>query len=499
MNEPTLQQKTCGLMKNLKTTASKLLMSMPVAMVCGVCACVSSSSNTVVNEERVQHQKPLLENTLKHAQSLVLITVDTLRYDQVGAFQTHKALTPNIDSLSAFGVSFSSAFAQSTTTTPSHASLFTGVYLRDHKVFSNFEALADAPRTWAEIFAGRGFQTFAVVNMAHLNPEVSNLAQGFQTFKACEHVRKAHETVDVFLDWLDTARPQKFFAWIHLVDVHTPYNPPAPYDYLYYHDDKSTGRKTSLARIWPLLPDHVSDHPFFKEWLSGVTDVEWVLAQYRGAVSYVDDEIGRLQQALAERGKTQDVAWVLTSDHGESLGEHGMYFVHTGLYEPTVHVPLIMVFPGEPLKGRVVSDVVELVDVMPTVLDYFQLPVPAQVKGRSLWGMMRGQLQPPKVAWIDHAGRSLVAVRSKRYKYIKHLKDEQYQPSYPFIKGREELYDVYADPYEKHNLAQERPDVLEVLRKQAHTNIHMKPMYQAGQAHVSEETAEMLRSLGYVR
>src|SRR5690606_11786074 len=128
------------------------------------------------------------------------------------------------------------------------------------------------------------------------------LGQGFETFVKSGNMRRAGPSIDSFLDWLGAHGEQPFFGWLHLPAVHTPYSPPPPHHHFYYDDDERDPNKRSLARIWPTLPSHMSDHPFFRQWLSGITDLDWVLAQYQGAVTYVDDEIGRLVDALEERG-----------------------------------------------------------------------------------------------------------------------------------------------------------------------------------------------------
>lgn len=430
---------------------------------------------------------------------VVFITVDTMRADYLSCYGHARVLTPSFDRLASGGALFLQAISQSTTTTPSHASMMTSLYLQDHNVYSNFDALGPAPRTLAEILAGRGFSSFAIVNMRHLNPEVGGLAQGFGTYVKSGNLRRAGPTVDHFLGWLDELGEKRFFAWLHLADVHTPYNPPPPYDHFYYDDDERDPTKRSLARIWHLLPENMSDHPLFRSWLDGITDLDWVFAQYQGAVTYVDDEFGRLIDALESRGILGRTAIVLTADHGEMLGEQDMYFVHTGLYEPTVHVPLITYFPGAGRQGVSVREVVETVDILPTVLEYLGIPEPRGIRGRSLWPLIRGEIAPPRIALVEHAGRNLVALRSDKYKYVRHLRTNNVQPSYPFVEGREELYDLKADSFERRDLSQELPDVMRVLRRELGARRSEKLGLATGEAEITEETVEVLRSLGYVR
>lgn len=429
---------------------------------------------------------------------ILVITVDTLRADYLSCYGHARILTPSFDRLASGGQLFRQAFAQSTTTTPSHASLFTSPYLQDHNVYSNFEALGDKPRTLAEVLYGRGFATFAIANMRHLNPEVGNLGQGVETFIPSGNMRRAGPSIELLLEWLDRIGERPFFGWLHLADVHTPYRPPPPYDRFYYDDDERDPAKHSLSRIWSLLPTHMSDHPFFQHWLEGITDLEWVYAQYQGAVTYVDDEIGRLLDELEARDLLHRTAIVFTADHGESLGEHDMYFVHTGLYEPTVRVPLITYFPGAGRQGVQIKEVVELIDVMPTILEYFDIPAPKNIRGRSLWPLIRGEIEPKRVALIEHAGHNLVALRSDRFKYIKHLRNLHIQPSYRFTENREELYDLRNDPNEQHDLSRQKPDATRVLRRELQRRRRGKFDLDTGRAEINDETVEVLRSLGYV-
>lgn len=433
---------------------------------------------------------------------LVLITIDTLRADSLSAYGNAHVMTPALDRLSAQGALFARAISQSTTTSPAHASLMTSLYLQDHNVYSNFDALGDEARTLAEMLLGRGFATFGIANMKHLNAEVSNLAQGFTTFRRCDGRRTAEATVDEFLQWLDTVpETTHYFAWLHLADVHTPYSPPAPYDQLYYDADEGDPDEHSLAKIWPSLPEHMSDHPFFRRWLHGITDLRWILAQYEGAVSYVDEQIGRLQDELVRRGLDDDTGMIVTADHGESLGEHRMYFIHAGLYDATARVPLIMSLPGMPRVGIAVQEVVETVDVLPTVLEYLRVPLPhnARIRGTSLWPLLRGELVPDKTAYTEHAGGNLAALRTARWKYIRHLRDNDIIPVYPFVAGREELYDLLQDPDEQENVAKDHPDIVQTFRHELARKRDDKRVLGRGVATLTAESVEVLRALGYVR
>ncbi len=440
-----------------------------------------------------------LRNDGEKANGVILVTVDTLRADYLSCYGHTRILTPSFDRFASMGVIFRNAFSQASTTTPSHSSIMTSLYLQDHNVYSNFEALGDGAQTLAEIFKAAGYGTYALVNMSHLNPEVGNLAQGFQHFVRSGNARRAGASFEDLLKWIGEQNGKPFFAWVHLADVHTPYRPPPPYDRFYYDEDEHDPSETSMAKIWPTLPKEMSDHPSFQSWLSGITDLDFVLAQYQGAVTYVDDEFGRLLDALESKNVLSRTAVVVTADHGESLGEHGMYFVHTGLYDSTTHIPFLAWFPGDGRHGVQVRDIVESVDIFPTLLEYMALTPPEGIRGRSLWPLIRGGSLPAKNAFIEHAGHSLVALRSERYAYIRHLRNSYIQPSYPFTRDREELYDIQEDPHQLHDLSKDRQDLMTQFRGELERRRHGKLDLAPGKAEVTPETTDVLRSLGYVQ
>lgn len=433
------------------------------------------------------------------AQGVILITVDTLRADPLSPYGGAVRRTPNIERLASGSLLFEHAFSTCSTTSPAHASLMTSLYLEDHKVYSNFEALGTDPATLAQVFRAQGFATYAIVNMAHLNPDVAKLARGFDTYIRSGNQRGAGATFDHALQWLDQHPKQRFFAWIHLADVHTPYHAPTPFDTWFYQGDPRAPEKTSLKKVWPLLPLEMAQHPLFTQWLQGITDVDWISAQYRGAVSYVDHEIGRFLDQLEQRHKLEQTAVILTSDHGENLGEHQMYFVHTGLYDATVHVPLIAYFPDHTRQSHRISELVQSIDIMPTLLEYFGLAAPEHLRGRSLWPLIHGNPSEERTLFMEHAGHSQIAARTRRYKYIQHLRTQHFQPSYPFVKGREELYDLLQDPQEKHNLAAKQPHLVRQFRRQIRAYQQDQKSFQAGNASLDTETLESLQALGYVR
>ena len=432
--------------------------------------------------------------------NIVLITADTLRADMLGANGNREVRTPHLDKLAASGINFSRAYTNITTTTPSHATLFSSLFPRDHKAYSNTAKISEDILTIDEILQKHGWYTSAIVNMPWLNPDMSNIMQGMDEVERCKHIRKANQTNPWVLSFLDrqknTQRP--FYLWIHYVDNHTPYHAPGRYQKMYYpkNRDPRSKKYTSLQRAWKFFPTHHQDEPTFKRWLAGITDVDYVIGLNKGSVSWLDYHVGEVITRLKKNDMWDKTIFVFTSDHGESLGEHSIWFAHSGLFETTARVPLILRIPGGP-KGFKTDNLVQLADVMPTLLARVGINAPNDIRGRDIWPGLRKK-DSTRAIFIEHAGAQMTAVVTKRYKYIKHLKTKNYNPGYLLRKGREELYDLRKDPKERSNLVSKDPKRLSFLRKELERLKNQKGTdHEAQKAEVDSETEEMLRSLGY--
>ncbi|HJS75217.1 MAG TPA: sulfatase, partial [Vicinamibacteria bacterium] len=264
-------------------------------------------------------------------QNLLVITIDTLRADRVGAYGDSKARTPHIDRLAHEGVLFEQAVAQVPVTLPSHASLFTGLLPPTHGVRDNtYFRLDSRAQTLAETLKASGYETAAFV-AAFVLDGTFGLDQGFDFYD--DEVSGAATTTGTiaerrgelvsrsFVSWLEKRSSDRpFFAWLHFFDPHLPHAPPPPYE-----------------------------------------------ASYGGEISYVDEQVGRVLEALAAKGEGDDTLVVLTSDHGESLGEHGEKSHGFFVYEATLRVPLILK-SARSLPGEVrIAPPVRSIDILPTV------------------------------------------------------------------------------------------------------------------------------------
>lgn len=390
-------------------------------------------------------------------QRILLVTIDTLRADRVGAYGFKGAHTPTLDALAKDGVRFDTAISPVPLTLPAHATLMTGLDPDQHGVRHNAVfALEPAIPTLAERLRASGFGTAAFVGAFVLDQRFG-LARGFDVYddrigerRSGDAVvgfaeRPAGEVVDAFLAWLPTA-PDRFFAWVHVYDPHSSYDPPAGF---------------SLG-----FPGRL----------------------YDGEIAYVDAQLARLLDALGKRFDPAGTLVVVTADHGESLGEHGEPTHSYSLYEGTQRIPLIWSGPGF-RGGATVPDVVRLADIAPTLLASVGAEPFVAASGRDLHDVVRGGARAEPAysetlaTHFDYGWSALFAVRDGRWRYV--------QAPEP------ELYDLQADPRELRNLAAEQPDVArERAAWIAARRAAARPLGES--AELSADERARLQALGYV-
>ncbi|MBI3662085.1 MAG: sulfatase-like hydrolase/transferase [Acidobacteria bacterium] len=402
-------------------------------------------------------------------QNVLFITVDTLRADHLGCYGYKGVATPNVDVLAREGVLFERAIAQVPLTWPSHAAIFTGTY-PFHNGVQDFtgQPLSANFRTLAESFQAHGYATGAVVS-AFVLDRSWGLARGFDyyydTFPGRDFLqkdlglvdRKAGESVDKAIAWLEGNSHRPFFFWLHLFDPHSPYDPPEPYRSQY------------------------REHP------------------YDGEVAYVDSQLGRLFDWLKHRpqGLYENTVVVFLSDHGESLGEHGEQEHGFFIYDSTVRVPLI-IKPSARNKlapGRLPT-AVESISVAPTVLELvgIQDPIQKQFQSQSLLLLMTTRKgDTARTAYSE----TFYPFSSFGWSPLRGLHDSRYQ----FIEAPvPELYDFVQDPKEKDNLAPQNRDLTARLRAQLKQieSRYAPPLPASNAPGPNTEALEKLRALGYL-
>jgi arylsulfatase A-like enzyme/tetratricopeptide (TPR) repeat protein len=411
--------------------------------------------------------------------NIILITLDTTRADRMGFLGSQLGLTPNLDALARDAAVFTRAYAQAPLTPTSHATILTGTYPQYHQVDTFGAPLAKDLPYAPEILRARGYRTAAFVGSIALEPNppyAPGFDRGFETYDAGFHnegpgeeryrtvQHRGEEVVAHALAWLTKHPKGPFFIWIHLYDAHDPYDPPEPY-------------KTRYAS-----------------------------APYDGAIAYEDAAVGNLLRQLKLRGLYNGTVMAVTADHGESLGAHGEDTHGIFLYDETIQVPLLIKLPTKlPTKlpqasagGRRIEARVELVDILPTLLQAVGVEIPKEVQGESLLALMKAEDNPAMEAWRDRAAYAQTeyphtefgwsperSLRTGKYLYIQ--------------APRRELYDQEADPKADHDLSSSSAAVAGTLASQLQA-FRQKTTSQreAPKAALDPAAQEKLGALGYM-
>lgn len=452
--------------------------------------------------------KSVNDQSPKRIERFVLVIVDTLRADHVGAYGYPRQTTPFIDSLADRGVVFRNAFSVMPTTSPAHASLFTSLHPIQHQVMKNGHILDDTYLTLAEVLNEAGYRTAAFVGTDY-HFRVGHLDQGFEVFDEpvlSEETpyRQADETMDEVIRWLeaDSGNLERLFLWVHLFDPHRPYRAP----------ESSSDQFTRISRQQKiefgefLVKEHRLDPRAFGR--SGKKLLQWVDG-YDADVHFADAQIRRLYQFMEDAGLNSNCLWVLASDHGEGLGSHQWLLHGKLLYNEQIRVPLIFHDPAEPSPGAVVHELVETVDISPTLLEMAGVDVKAlepDIQGRSLVPLLSGAKDlPTKLAlaqrrayrrWSpeemwpsrEHESGEMFALQSLDFKYIYHTL------------GRNEFYDLAQDPLELINLSGRGLREETELRQRLQERLNqLADTDRRTPQSVDEESLEKLEALGYVQ
>ncbi len=454
----------------------------------------------------------------------ILVVIDTLRADHLGAYGYDRPVSPRIDALAADATRFENAISPAPWTLPSLATLMTSLYptvhgavrssdvwelswLTDPQGFDAVTRLEPSRTTLAEILKRAGFATAGFVQGAYPS-RVFGVAQGFDVY-ADNATPGMRFDIEDALAWLDRERPERFFLYLHTVEVHSPYAPIELNPFFaarwpkerraYFARAVEEERARFAALDFGSSAGSLVDGSLESiQALKGLApnapakDVEQLVALYDRGVAYTDHWIGHLLDQLRARGLLDASVLVVTSDHGEEFLEHGFLEHGRTFYDEMLRVPLIVRVPGEG-QGRVVTQQVGLVDVLPTLLDVLGVETPRAVQGRSLRPLLRGESLAAR-AQFGEAGMEPRerAVRTDGWKYVR-------RPG-----GREELYDLRADPGETDDRCARAPETCRELRGKLRTFLRESAALRratrlptAREAPVDDATRERLRSLGY--
>lgn len=435
---------------------------------------------------------------------MVLITVDTLRADRTGPYRRRSQATPNIAELARQGTLFEAAISPMQMTRPSHSSLFTSLYPRDHGVVNNKISLEPSFRTLAEVFRDHGYATAGFIGVSLLGPG-SGAERGFQhfDFPIATRTRSAEQVVAAAESWLvERPQPKPFFIWVHLFDPHTPYAPPSRFAPAAEGPIAEALPEASIERLIAIAEHHDGDLPR--------AAVERAVALYQGDIEYTDHWIGKLMETLEASASSDHTAIVLTADHGECF-ENGIFFEHSDcLYEGAARIPLIFRAKGRLPAGTRRSEVVEILDVGPTLLALADLPVPSVFAGRNLFD----EADPARdVAFLQHPLYSNIGVQNRQVRRLHKVMGVATRDvliseeliglrtrvwKYLLRGNQEELYHLPTDAIESRNVVSENRSVALSLRKQLEAWSRAHPQRHADVELINDELRATLEALGYL-
>jgi arylsulfatase A-like enzyme len=409
-----------------------------------------------------------------------------MRADRIGPRGELPSLTPAIDHLAAESDVWRKAYASSNNTNPSFLSVFTGLYAKRHGIYDLKTPLATEHTTLAEVFSQAGYRTLAVIAVRHLAPRTSGIGQGFETVVAPEGHFTAETVVDEAIRRLDRI-DEPFFAWLHLFDPHTPTLPGQP-----WASGLRNASRRGLAPGGEWIPFRLPGLRELSRGVRGHPDL------YDAEVAYLDRQIDRLYGFLEERGLLEDTFIVLFADHGESLGEHDLLHQHSGLYEPTIHVPLMIRWPDRHRhrrpevaaggQGRRFDGLVQTLDLFPTVLGATGLPVPDGIDAEDLYELGEAGRA---VVYAEHANRFGSAIRTARYKLVR-------MAGHPTLSDGDQLFDLENDPGETRDLAgRALPVEAQLAAALATWTADAKRRRPQQERRLAPEDLERLRALGY--
>jgi len=422
------------------------------------------------------------EQIASDAPNILLISIDTLRADALPPYGSSRDTAPAIKAMASEGVVFQRNWSQAPSTSPTHASMFTGVYPSEHGVMGTSGRLPMRWYTLAEHFQASGARTWASSSSVRFAHGVQ-LNQGFDSydvFAKGSQPKKTGKALDVALHAIAEEPERPWFGFVHLMDVHAPYDVPEPYQSRFLDGRKSTVDAATTVKFLHRNRQNVN----------GVTEqqLEDLKAMYDGGVSFVDTRIAAIWDAV--RSLERPTIIVITADHGEAFFERDYLGHGTFIYEPILRVPLIFWGPGIIPEGQHRATLASSVDLFPTLTALAGLPVPADLRGDDLSGVVKGQ--------GELQGRSVV-LQSGQFRGLVHERDDGLYKLEIRNRGRRtRVFALDDDPTELNDLAESRPYLMEALQKELAASRPGKNIPKGETWEMSDTERQALEAIGYM-
>jgi len=432
-------------------------------------------------------------------QNVLLITMDTTRFDYFNYVIEHSPQRFPLTQLRAVvngGAQFTQAVTVINCTNPSHLSILTSVYPSQHGVHTNTQRFESNVPTLAEMLTKSGFVTAAGISAYHLGNPKLNILRGFFDHAVPQGAFRANEMTDLAISWLTRANRDKYFLWVHYFDPHAIYDPPPQYigqsDSSIPEADRRNSEDDGKVRVLDRDPffQRTGFGKLWENWIGKEYTLKNVKIRYMGEILFMCDEINRLLEFLKKSKYGQNTLVVLVADHGESLGEHNIYFDHMGLYEQQVRVPLIFYYPQQIASSKI-SQQVRTIDILPTILQLLQLSIPSGISGSSLMPLIKSG---KATNWVEHAmientDLTQVSYRDPKWKLIMPVKEDR------VLTNGEELFDLSGDRAESQNALSNHQQISSELKKELQQ--YLQHAKTSSHPALTNEELEKLRSLGY--
>jgi arylsulfatase A-like enzyme len=430
----------------------------------------------------------------KKPHGIILISLDTLRADHLGTYGYHRNTSPSIDAFANEGIVFENTTVQSPWTLPSHMSIMTSLYPSFHGVVNKSSRLADNHVTLAGLLRKGGYQTAAFTDGGNVG-SVFGFNRGFDLYE--EKWVGIANTITNVEKWLDEKGSQPFFLFIHCYDIHSPYNPPPPYNSL-FHDFSYRG---NLVPSTPLLLSTINN----KKAALNINDedIRHFIALYDGGIRYTDDHIGGFLKYLRDAGLFDDSLIIITSDHGEEFMEHGSFSHGQLYYRPNLHVPLIMHIPGYSGEEIRIAELVQSIDLLPTIVDIAGLPAHQKAQGTSLLPRVKKQ-KNFFAAFLEKSFRRPAEVPTVSFAE-NHTRTPDWaimRDGYQMININNlfdlQLFNLTTDPLAQNDVAAGNGNLIEQLLLDYNELYSTKPIYAESSFELNDQHRRQLEALGYI-
>ncbi|MFW6140697.1 MAG: sulfatase [Acidobacteriota bacterium] len=482
----------------------------------------SSENEESLIKPRAFWADPILIDSNRPSQkrpNVILVSIDTLRADHLHCYGYHrKDISPFMDSMAEKGILFDQAISQCPWTTPSHASIFTGLYPSSHgvnqtlfllirarrnkEINSTYQGLDPDIATIASKFRGESYITQAFCGGGTVSGDI-----GFaHSHSGYVEIDFAKESTKVVKKWIDEHKDLPFYLFLHTFRVHAPYK-----DLYYAHEVLNSEQTTSLQDFFENADNVIADQPAKLEQL-GALRKQVTETLYDGGIHETDKKLEDIVAHLEEIGLLDSTIIVITSDHGEEFGEHSpdeIYDSHgKTLYDEIIRVPLILYNPTSEYAGEKIKNQVRLIDLFPTLCDLADIKYhKADIQGKSLISLVQGKENRSRDALSEAivTGPEKKSIRRSDSKYIYTFKIKDNTLPRDLISrhpGYEEFYMLDEDPDEKENLAAANPNICLELRELINKAITHKPAsvrHLEFNIKIEKDTEEKLKSLGYIR